>query len=47
MGLFGLGAQELVVIFLILLLLFGGKKLPELAKSMGTALREFQQSFKK
>src|SRR6266498_3831130 len=32
---FGLGAQELVVILVIVLVLFGGSKLPDLAKSLG------------
>ena len=38
----GLGAPELLVIFAIVLLLFGGKKLPEVAKSMGSAMRAFR-----
>jgi len=32
---FGLGGQELILILLIILLLFGAKKLPELAKGLG------------
>lgn len=39
----GLGATELLVIFAILLLIFGGKKLPEVARSIGSALRTFKQ----
>ena len=35
------GGTELIVIFFIVLLLFGGKKLPELARSMGSAVREY------
>lgn len=42
---FGLGFQELVVILLILLLLFGGKKLPELSKSLGEAVKNFRKGF--
>lgn len=39
-----LGAWELIVIFLVVLLLFGGKRLPELAKSLGTGIREFKKA---
>jgi sec-independent protein translocase protein TatA len=38
---------ELIFIFLIVLLLFGGKKLPELARSMGSAVREYTEASKK
>lgn len=38
----GIGAPELIVVFAIVLLLFGGKKLPEVAKSMGSAMRAFR-----
>jgi len=38
-----LGAPELVIILLIVLLLFGGAKLPKLARSMGEASREFKK----
>lgn len=38
------GGQELIVILLIILVLFGAKKLPELAKGMGQAVREFQKA---
>ncbi len=41
---FGLGMQELIVIFLIILLLFGASRLPELAKGMGKAIREFKKA---
>lgn len=40
----GLITSELVVILFIILLLFGGKKLPELAKSMGVAVKEFNKA---
>ena len=39
-----LGFQELAVIFLIALLVFGPKKLPELGKSLGKGLREFKKA---
>lgn len=42
---FGLGFQELIVILLILLLLFGGKKLPELSRSLGDAIKELRKGF--
>jgi sec-independent protein translocase protein TatA len=41
-----LGQTELLVILLILLLLFGSTKLPELARSMGRAKREFREGMK-
>lgn len=37
-----IGTGELIVIFCVILLLFGGKRLPELARSLGTAIREFK-----
>jgi sec-independent protein translocase protein TatA len=41
-----IGVQELLVILLIILLLFGAKKIPELAKGLGTGLREFRKAAK-
>ncbi|HSH39992.1 MAG TPA: twin-arginine translocase TatA/TatE family subunit [Chthoniobacterales bacterium] len=38
------GGQELILILLIILVLFGARKLPELAKGMGQAIREFQKA---
>tara|TARA_Y100000588_G_C14192370_1_gene898596 strand:+ start:424 stop:612 length:189 start_codon:yes stop_codon:yes gene_type:complete len=38
------GMWEIVIIFLVVLLLFGGKKLPELAKGLGKGLREFKNA---
>ena len=39
--LFGVGIQEMVLLFLLVLLLFGGKKIPELARGLGKGIREF------
>lgn len=39
-----LGTAEILVILCIVLLLFGGKKLPELARSLGKGIREFKQA---
>ena len=41
---FGLGMGELVVVGVILVFFFGPKKLPELGKSIGQAIREFKKS---
>jgi sec-independent protein translocase protein TatA len=38
-----LGAPELLIILVVVLVLFGGKKLPDLARSLGAAKREFQE----
>ena len=45
LALFGsLGGQELILLLLIILVLFGAKKLPELARGMGQAIKEFQKA---
>ncbi|ABB24465.1 MAG: preprotein translocase subunit TatA [Pelodictyon luteolum] len=41
---FGLGGQELILILMIILLLFGAKKLPELAKGLGKGMKEFKKA---
>ena len=43
---FGIGVQELLLILFIVLILFGAKKVPELAKGLGNALREFRKATK-
>ena len=40
---FGLGIQEILVIALIILLLFGGKKIPELMKGLGKGVKSFKE----
>jgi sec-independent protein translocase protein TatA len=40
---FGFGLQELVIILVIALVVFGGKKLPELGSGLGKAIREFKR----
>ena len=43
LGLGMIGMQELVIVLSILLLLFGGTRLPQLAKGLGTSIREFKR----
>lgn len=42
----GIGTTEIIIIALVLLLLFGGKKLPELTRGIGDSIREFKKSVK-
>ena len=42
----GLGMQEVLVIALIVLLLFGGKKIPELMKGLGKGVKSFKEGMK-
>lgn len=39
-----LGGQEMIIIFLVILLLFGAKKLPELARGIGKSMGEFKKA---
>lgn len=41
---FRLGTGELVLIFLIILLLFGATRLPEIARSLGKSIKEFKKA---
>jgi TatA/E family protein of Tat protein translocase len=41
---FGIGTTELIIIMFIILLIFGAKKLPELAQGLGKGIREFKKA---
>ena len=43
---FGLGLQEVLVIAFIILLLFGGRKIPELMKGLGKGVKSFKDGMK-
>ena len=40
---FGIGTQEILIIALIILLLFGGKKIPELMRGLGKGVKSFKE----
>jgi sec-independent protein translocase protein TatA len=42
----GLGMTEMILIFMVVLLLFGAKRLPEIGSSLGKGIREFKSSVK-
>ncbi len=46
MGFGGLGMWEIILIFLVVLLLFGAKRLPEIGSSLGKGIREFKGSLR-
>ncbi|MFI5220910.1 MAG: twin-arginine translocase TatA/TatE family subunit [Bacteroidia bacterium] len=41
---FGLGGSEMILIILVILLLFGGRKIPELMRGLGQGIREFNEA---
>ena len=44
LGMFNLGGGEIILILAIILILFGAKKLPELAKGLGQGIKEFKKA---
>lgn len=44
-NMFGIGVQELIIVLVIVLVLFGGKKLPELSKGLGEAIKNIKKGF--
>ena len=46
MKIFGIGMQELLIILLICLLVFGAARLPEIGKALGKTIKEFKKSIK-
>ena len=46
MNIFGIGLPEMALIFIVALLIFGPKKLPEIGKSLGKAIKSFQDASK-
>ena len=46
MGIGGFGMWEVILIFLVVLLLFGAKRLPEIGSSLGKGIREFKGSIR-
>lgn len=46
MKIFGIGIQELLIILLICLLVFGAAKLPEIGRALGKTIKEFKKSIK-
>jgi len=46
LGFMGLGVTELIVILVVVLLLFGGRKIPELMKGLGKGIKDFKDASK-
>jgi len=43
---FGMGAQELLLVLVVVLLLFGAKRIPEIARGLGKSVAEFKKGVK-
>lgn len=41
----GIGTTEIIIVAVVILIIFGGKKLPEFAKGLGEAIRELRKAF--
>ena len=41
---FGLGPMELIIVFLVILLIFGAKRIPEIAQGLGKGITEFKKA---
>jgi len=41
---FGIGSQELLIVFLVVLLLFGAERIPEVARALGKSMRDFKKA---
>lgn len=41
-----IGITEIIIVAVVLIILFGGKKLPELARGIGDSIKEFRKAFK-
>ena len=46
LGMFGLGGPEITLVVIALVLLFGGRKIPELMKGLGKGIKEFKDASK-
>jgi sec-independent protein translocase protein TatA len=42
----GIGIQELLLIFLVVLILFGAKRIPDIAQGLGRGIRDFRKAMK-